>query len=282
MELVRDGKRPASWDDPIVKLAFDYVRAMDAAKSDAKRADIERRMPDVAAAFGLHLEAGVSRDEIEARLLAGESIATIAGKVGVPEQVIEAYEKLFFNVSESLRAMDWLTQEVVGIYVGMRRVPTRGETWKYMALAAGPAAVDMLVADYFGRDEPRLPDRSLLAQKARFLIWEITMGFSLPETAAVLAGYETLFLQQGDDKDSPARQELKQLVARLRMFVDLWASAVAGHEAEKRAQKKSKRHSHSVKTGRRTAPKESDHGRSHKETEGQEPIGQFRVEGYQN
>ena len=273
MELSGNGKRPASWEDPAIHLAYDYIRAMDSARSDAKRAHIERRMPDVTAAFQLHVEAGPVRDEIEARLLAGESFGIIAGKVGVAVPVIELYEKLFFNVSGSLRATDWLIEEAVSIYIGMRRPPSRGEIWKYTALAAGPAALDMLVADYFGRDEPRIPDRQLLAQKTRFLVWECTRGFSLPETAEVLEGYEALFRQQQSDGiNSPARQELKRLVERLKLFVDLWASAVAGFEAKQRAKKKSKRR-------RRTADKEETHGRDQDATEDEKTDAKFHAEG---
>src|SRR5665213_2264909 len=110
MILFQNRKRPECWEDPTLKLAFDYIRAMDAADSDAKRANVERRIPDVAAALGLQVEAGPTRDELEARLLAGESFDAIAGKIHLPMRVIEVYEKLFYNVSESLRATDRLAQ----------------------------------------------------------------------------------------------------------------------------------------------------------------------------
>jgi hypothetical protein len=272
MELSGDGKRPASWEDAAVTLALDYILALNKAGSDAERAHIEQRMPDVAAAFGLHVEAGPACDEIQARLLAGQSIDAIAGKVGIPARLVEIYERLFFHVSDALKASDWLFQQAVGIYVGMRRAPTRGETWKYMALAAGPAAVDMLVADYHGRDEPRIHDRDLLAEKARFLVWECTRGFSLPETAAVLAGYLALLGQPPSDADdTPARQELKQLVDQLKTFVDLWATAVANVDAEQRTSKKANRR-------RRTADKkETAHGRAQnqEDPQGQDSFTEF-------
>jgi hypothetical protein len=111
-------------------------------------------MPDwsgVEGAVRLHTNAGSMKDEVEAHILAGESDAEIASRVGVSESTIKVYEIAFFCVRDRLRARDWIAVRVIG-----RTFPPGNDAriWKHFAYHGGPYAFELVLAVTRGRPFP--------------------------------------------------------------------------------------------------------------------------------
>jgi hypothetical protein len=108
-------------------------------------------MPAVYRAWRLFEEGSLSRWEVEARLLAGESTPAIAAKSGLPAEVIDAFHDLFFSVRPRLHARDWVVNRVLGAEarLGLQESSTAGLLRLYGFLG-GPLIVDDLL-DFFAR-----------------------------------------------------------------------------------------------------------------------------------
>jgi hypothetical protein len=161
------GDRLSPWEDPAIEHALKFQRAWNADGGSARQTAARQRWPELAEAYRLHERGGPLIDEIQARLLAAEPPKVISHKTAVGADVIAAYEKFFFDVSEFLGAIDWLLCDAVGLY---DKPITEGLVWRYFAVAGGPLLVDLLVADFLGRPEPKRDDRHLLAERARFFV----------------------------------------------------------------------------------------------------------------
>ena len=55
------------------------------------------------------------RWEVEARLLAGQTNAEIADRLGLGGDTVEAYEAIFFAVRDRLAASDWVAACLLGV-----------------------------------------------------------------------------------------------------------------------------------------------------------------------
>ena len=128
--LHRQGRRSASLKDPAVSAALAYRRALDRAGTDAKRQAVGANSPCLAGAQAIYLAGGHIRDEIEARLLAGESAETISTKTAIVVDVIQSYAATFYDVHDALGAVDWLLEEAIGVQMGSDQPPTEGQVWK--------------------------------------------------------------------------------------------------------------------------------------------------------
>ncbi len=84
--------------------------------------------------------------EVEAWLLTGSSPAMVADQCGLPVEVVETYEKLFFDVRHRLKAVGHILQVVIGppIHYGFS-LDDLGAIWKFCAYMRGPHALDVLL-----------------------------------------------------------------------------------------------------------------------------------------
>ncbi len=187
-EIVRRGHRPTQHDDPWVKQAVVYQRTLAATIANASRKRPACPMPDFAAAHKLHLDRGVQTDEIMARLLAGERFDSISGRVNIPASVISTYDALFYNVFDAVQrgCWHWLLCHALGFPPEKACIPTEGQIWRYLAFVGGPPIVDLVIADFMDRSEPKFPDRHELAEKGRFLAREFFADRSTPGAATAL------------------------------------------------------------------------------------------------
>ena len=95
------------------------------------------------------------RSEVEARLLADDQTDNIARRVNTEVEVIEAYERLFFNVREKLVNRGYLMHCVLGPAVHLGFQSSEYDLiWKLFALLGGPLAVDLMVDQSVGHARP--------------------------------------------------------------------------------------------------------------------------------
>jgi hypothetical protein len=99
-------------------------------------------LADVHAAHLIHREAGDARLAVEARLLARQQPQEIAALVGLSTAVVETYEALFFAVSDSMAATDWIVTRAVGWAPGWPGRPDPTAVLKWFAFAGGPRVLE--------------------------------------------------------------------------------------------------------------------------------------------
>jgi len=167
-EHVCRATRPRKWQDAGIRRIRRFLLDLKRANTDARRKRLEEKWPDLFAANAIHMEDRVRRDELESRLLC-ESPDVIAAKMNIPAGAVLAYADAFYDVLGCLRAVDWLLEYAVRAR-SFATPPKENECWRYLALAGGPAILDLVVSDHLGRPEPQYPDRHELAERARFLV----------------------------------------------------------------------------------------------------------------
>src|SRR5207302_1211707 len=80
---------------------------------------------------------------------------TIAGRVGLPAAVVEAYEAAFFAVRGMRQATDWLLIQAVGYCpFGGFTEPLPWAGWRLAGFTGGPLLVDLVIAATAGRPLP--------------------------------------------------------------------------------------------------------------------------------
>lgn len=170
LEHMRRNDRVRPWEDLAIKEAVRYLRERQRAQTARQVSNLRDRWRDLTRAQEIFEAGGVLRDEIEARLISGETFEVISTKTHTTPGAVSAFERYFFNVADSLNALDWMLVHAVGIHPGLRRKLEERDIWRYMALAGGPVLVDLLVDDFLGRPNPTIPNRHEQAKMARFLV----------------------------------------------------------------------------------------------------------------
>jgi hypothetical protein len=101
-------------DDNDTRRAVHYLRREQRCLPDRRSQVLGRDFPDLYLAHRLHEQAGPRRAEVQARLLASQTMLTVALRVGLMPEVIATYEKNFFNVLDRLDVPDWITKYAIG------------------------------------------------------------------------------------------------------------------------------------------------------------------------
>jgi hypothetical protein len=157
-------RRGRRWADPWVLRAWRYLRALRRAGAP-ELITPARRDPALVAALALRSGAELFRRlAVEATLLAGMTDLEIAYRTGLPEEVIAAYEALFFDVRARLVATDHIVFLVVGpgLYDGSALDPAL--VIKHLAYFGGPLVADALLTLVAGTEPypADQPDRSAI------------------------------------------------------------------------------------------------------------------------
>ena len=161
--------RIGSCPDPVVRVAWRYLRARYSAVGQRHMAAVAQRYPDLTAAHHIHGEAGMARAELESRLLANQSVENIAAKLALPTGVVRTYESAFFAVLERLNAHDWIVLHAVRIGPWGSPNPSEGDIWRYLAWQC-PAAMECVIADLKAPAAARDPAKHLMAERLRRLV----------------------------------------------------------------------------------------------------------------
>ncbi|MEJ7638979.1 MAG: hypothetical protein WKF75_13665, partial [Singulisphaera sp.] len=101
-------------DDEATRMARQYRAALQRCHDDAGRERLDAKMPGVAGAYAIHTGPPPRRWAVEARLLAGEPLATIARKEAATREAVDLYQCLFFNISDRLANRGYLAHEAIG------------------------------------------------------------------------------------------------------------------------------------------------------------------------
>jgi hypothetical protein len=151
---------PQEWlDENVIAAATLQRRLASGTAWDTER--IERTMPELVQAYQLRFGTATAlRLEIEARVLARESLESIARKTSVPPTVLALYQQLFFDVADRLDRASYIMHTAIGERVHgtwtEEDIPTLG--WKLFGYHCGPQVLDVLIQGSNLRDRPSSPD----------------------------------------------------------------------------------------------------------------------------
>ncbi|MCE9564152.1 MAG: hypothetical protein K8U57_19080 [Planctomycetes bacterium] len=139
-------------DDRWVETAQRLVMSLDAPTQNS--------LPEaVRAAYDLSRASELPRQLLEAQLLTPRTHAEVASVCSLPEDVVEAFHELFFDVRPKLRYRDWIQHWAIGGAIPLasgREGEQRAWLWKSLAYNAGHHILDRVVAVMLNRP---LPDR---------------------------------------------------------------------------------------------------------------------------
>jgi hypothetical protein len=181
--------RPADW------------RAHRARMTDRRRVDADVRRirrflradenpaydADLAKAFAIHRDRSLLQVEIDARILADQLLTTIAVRTSLPVQVIQAYERTFFDVRPRLQADAYIRHTVLRRGAAgpllWHDVP---QLWKWFGYLGGGLIIDLLcrsvepaMLDQFGVDAYL---RSECEMDRSLKLWILAARLPIPTT----------------------------------------------------------------------------------------------------
>jgi hypothetical protein len=165
----------------------------------AARAGARRRARDAEVQAALAFRCGGDprlRLEVEARLLAGQSYGEVAGRCGLDPAVVEAYEKLFYDVVDQRQATDYVMAFAVDPDGTLRSgAPDAAALVRLFALFGGPLVLDVLLHVLGIRPAPpgeEPPPETV--RRARFAL--LTKRLVLGGSADPLGGLRLFVLSQ--------------------------------------------------------------------------------------
>lgn len=163
MRLTENHKRLTHrLDDNETLAAAKFIRASGRCQTDKENARLATKMPSVAAAQAIHVSEPARRIEIQMRLLAGQSPAEIAERLGCATASIDMYEALFYNVRDRLEA----TFYILGCAIGWQAITPSHKAMeaeaaiKMIAYFGGPVILDAILPLVFGNVAECWPDES--------------------------------------------------------------------------------------------------------------------------
>jgi hypothetical protein len=131
---------PSEWVDRWVRLGEELLTTPPGPAAAA---------PELAAAAAARDLAGHGsywrRVEVEARLLAGEPAAAVAGKASLPAGVVEAYAALFYAVEDRLTCPGYVVGRAIRLYAPGAEADA-GVQVRMLGYRGGPRVVDVVLA----------------------------------------------------------------------------------------------------------------------------------------
>lgn len=164
--VIREQKLRIARDqnDTWTEKAYKFQAKLSRCKEDIGRWELMERYPDIYSAYLIFSRGGGDerhplRYAIEARILAGQTPEQIAQLIGVEPEVIETYERVFFNVAEKLKNTDYIMTCVIGpsIHAGLSD-RDYDLLWKLFGYLYGPAVLDSFVHSTTTRFRPETGD----------------------------------------------------------------------------------------------------------------------------
>jgi len=163
---LRMGLLPAhpAWSDPWVERVVAFQNALGDCEGIPHQPRPAEPDPVLAAAHDLQLDGGHRlRWHAEALLLAGEGDDSIAGRCGIPAEVVAAYAEVFFDVRTRLERTSYVLHQAI-IVNQDRPEYAVGRAMKTLGYCGGPFVVDFMAAGAEGTG--RLDDFAVVGPAA--------------------------------------------------------------------------------------------------------------------
>lgn len=140
--------------------------------------------PALSVGYGLYQSHSPARDELEARLIAGQSAAAILEAMArrVPKltlATIETYSQYFFDVGASPKPWDWIRLDVIGLFPGSPCPPTRRQVWLTLALYGGIPVLERMIMAAFDPQASEEVRRD--AEKGEWIVRDYAGAWRTPE-----------------------------------------------------------------------------------------------------
>jgi hypothetical protein len=188
-------------------------------QGEADRRRLARKMPDIAAAIGIHEGEPTTRWAVEARLLAGEPIEAIARKTALTPRAVAMFEALFFNVSDRLENRGYLIHIAVGLYPTPRE-PDTGLVWRLFGLLGGTVVLDALIDGDYG--SPDRPEEERFLDELRLKLAVAIKLLPIDATTAPKLIRLYVWLRQAELAAEGARRAAEEVLPNIRtMLADL-------------------------------------------------------------
>jgi hypothetical protein len=127
----------------------------------------------------LHEDGGNTRLLVQARILARQTSAEIEQLTDVPEEVVNAYEHLFFHVGDRIQSRDWVLAQAIGANMASESpITDRGALLKLFAYFGGRLVLDGVLRYLIGDKNPLEPVQDLSTPEGR-LDQIIRLGIAL-------------------------------------------------------------------------------------------------------
>jgi hypothetical protein len=141
----RSAKRRSA--NRVVAEAVEYLRAVANCATDGERAAAAEKWSAISQALAVFQANSLQRWELEARVLAGQTIAEIAIHCNLASGVVAAYRRLFFSVAkEYLDEPEWLARKMFRPRLLLTfRDNEVGRFWAWLGLTEGPVTLDAFV-----------------------------------------------------------------------------------------------------------------------------------------
>jgi hypothetical protein len=140
---------PRSRNDCFFMDLFRFSERLDTASTRANFDAIADDYPEISHAYDIYKnESGESsRWELEARLLTNQTYRSISENSGISTDVIETFERAFFNVKERLAQKSWVLNCAIGrsIYLGLTD-RDYDLLWKTYAYYGGSLMLDVVMS----------------------------------------------------------------------------------------------------------------------------------------
>lgn len=184
-----------SREDPETLLIKRYQTAKAACQNELQLERLMYRMPGLFNAEQFHDREDLDLHwEIEARLLARESLESIAQKLGVDVEVVFWYERAFYNVVEKIDNRSYIGTIAMGrsIHRGLFE-RDYDLLWKMLGYACGPIMVDALTrkmanptrVDAEDQIEPVMKSMTAAAMAGKTLTAAMTIPVSYNESVII-------------------------------------------------------------------------------------------------
>jgi transcriptional regulator with XRE-family HTH domain len=231
---LRDSRKYAKEDGEEVRVIRRYLLRRDKASNPQASFLLYRQFPGLAIADRIrHHNRNDVRWALEARLLADESLSSIAEKIGTTVEAVHWYEQAFFNVKPFLKRRDYIVNVVLGrsIHQGLY-ARDYDLIWKLAGYQYGPLLVDDLVTQHNQTTHCRTPAEALAARDELFTsglrrkaaIAAYTVPVPYNELAIMELSLKLREIEQGKDDETAKHnlmlQNVQAALAALPFSVD--------------------------------------------------------------
>lgn len=181
MHYVDTNKQPPRrTSDRHVRRAFNYLRKRDKVLDVDSELWVRREYPDIFVAHDMFRNPCSEKWIIEAAILARQTSEQIADYIGCEKEVVDAYERYFFDVRKKLNSPGWISTRVLG--PAFKNGAGPGDHDQLLKLAAWTSGWE-LVREFL--DKRHMSTDSLAWLKTAFIHSLVRKGFNAVDTIKV-------------------------------------------------------------------------------------------------